>query len=55
MKVSDVKSNTYVYFHIERIDTGLQFSVGNHVRISKYRDIEDIQNITLKTALRKFL
>ena len=39
MKVSDVISNTYVYFHIERIDTGLQFSVGNHVRISKYRDI----------------
>ena len=39
MKISDVKSNTYINFNIERIDTGPQFSVGNHVRISKYRDI----------------
>ena len=39
MKVPDVKSNTYINFNIERIDKGPQFAVGNHVIISKYRNI----------------
>ena len=39
MKPVDVKDNTYIDFKKEVNDKDLKFKVGNHVRISKYKNI----------------
>ena len=39
MKPVDVKDNTYIGFEKEVNDTDLKFKVGDHVRISKYKNI----------------
>ena len=39
MKPVDVKDNTYIGFKREVIDKGFKFKVGDHVRISKYKNI----------------
>ena len=39
MKPTDVKSNTYIDFKKESNDKDPKFKVGNHVRISKYKNI----------------
>ena len=39
IKPVDVKDNTYFDFKKEINDKGPRFKVGNHVRISKYKDI----------------
>ena len=38
-KPIDVKGNTYIVFHKEVNDKGPKFKVGDHVRISKYKNI----------------
>ena len=38
MKPTDVKSNTYIDFNKENNKEGPKFKVGEHVRISKYRN-----------------
>ena len=39
MKPSDVKNNTYIDFKKVSNDKNLKFKVGDHVRISKYKNI----------------
>ena len=39
MKPMDVKDNTYIDFHKEVNDNDPKFKVGDHVRISKYKNI----------------
>ena len=39
MKPIDVKDNTYIDFGKEVNDNGPKFKVGDHVRISKYKNI----------------
>ena len=39
MKPTDVKDNTYIDFGKEVNDNDLEFKVGDHVRISKYKNI----------------
>ena len=39
MKPVDVKSNTYIDFDKEVIDKDAKFQVGDHVRISEYKNI----------------
>ena len=38
IKAVDVKNNTYINFKTEVNDKNPKFKVGNHVRISKYKD-----------------
>ena len=38
MKPIDVKLNTYINFDVENNDKAPKFEVGNHVRISKYKN-----------------
>ena len=38
MKPVDVKDNTYIYFEKEANDKDPKFKVGDHVRISKYKN-----------------
>ena len=39
MKPVDAEDNTYIAFKKEGNDKGLKFRVGNHVKISKYKNI----------------
>ena len=39
MKPDDVKNNTYIDYNREFNDKDPKFRVGNHVRISKYKNI----------------
>ena len=39
MKPVDVKNNTYIDFGKESNDKDLKFQVGDHVRVSKYKNI----------------
>ena len=39
MKPIDVKDNTYIDFGKEVNDKGSKFQIGDHVRISKYKNI----------------
>ena len=39
MKPVDVKSNTYIDFHEGNNDKDTKFEVGDHARISKYKNI----------------
>ena len=39
MKPVDVKDNTYIDFNKEVIDKDPKFNAGDHVRISKYKNI----------------
>ena len=39
MKSADVKDNTYIDFEKEVNDKNLKFKVGDHARISKYKNI----------------
>ena len=39
MKPNDVKSSNYIDFAIENKDKGLKYEVGNHLRISRYKNI----------------
>ena len=39
MKLVDVKDNTYIAFNKEVNDKDPKFNVGDHVRISKYKNI----------------
>ena len=53
MKPVDVKDNTYIDFKKEINDKDPKFKVGDHVRISKYKNVfaKDIH----QTGLKKFL
>ena len=42
MKLTDVKGNTYINNDKEVNDKDPQFKIGDHVRISKYKNIFDI-------------
>ena len=39
MKPDDIKSSTYIDFGIENNEKDSKFKVGDHVRISKYKNI----------------
>ena len=39
IKPIDVKTSTYINFEVENNDKDTKFKVGDHVRISKYRNI----------------
>ena len=39
MKPTDVKDNTYIAFDKEVNDRSPKFKVGDHIRISKYKNI----------------
>ena len=39
VKPVDVKSSTYIGFHVKNIKEDPKFEVGDHVRISKYKNI----------------
>ena len=39
MKLIDVKSSTYLDFGVKNNEKALKFQVGDHVRISKYKNI----------------
>ena len=53
MKPADVKDNTYIDFGKVVNDKDPKFNIGDHVRISKYKNIlvKDIHQIGLKTFL----
>ena len=51
--IKNVKGNTYINFKKEVNDKDLKFKVGDHVRISKYKNI--FAKDTHQTALKKFL
>ena len=53
MKSVDVKSSTYIDFDKENDKKDPKFEVGDHVRISKYKNIfpKDSTSIGLKTLL----
>ena len=52
MKPIDVKSNTCIDFRTKNNKGDPKCEVGDHMRISKYKNI--LQNVTLKIGLRKF-
>ena len=52
MKPVDVKSITYIDFHKENNKEGPKFKVGDHVRISKYKNI--LQKTLFQVDLKKF-
>ena len=39
MKLIDIKPSTYIDFQFESNDKDSKFKVGNHVRMSKFRNI----------------
>ena len=51
-KPIDVKNNTYIDFGKEVNDNDPKFKVGDHVRISKYKNI--LLRVILQTDLKKF-
>ena len=51
MKHVDVKSNTYFDFNKENIKEGPKFKVGNHVRISKCKNI--LQKVMFQIGLKR--
>ena len=53
MKSVDVKSSTYIDFDKLSNDRDPKFKVGDHVRISEYKNI--LANGTLQIGLKKFL
>ena len=53
MKDDDDKDNTYIDFNKDINDRDPKFKVGDHVRISKYKNI--LEKDILQFDLRKFL
>ena len=53
MKPIDIKGNTYIDFGKEVDDNDPRFQVGDHVRISKYKNI--LLRAILRIGLKKFL
>ena len=53
MKPVNVKSSTYIDFDIENNDKNPKFMVGDHVRISKYKNI--LQKFAFQNGLKKVL
>ena len=54
MNPVDVKSSTYIDFDVENIHRDPQYKVGDHVRISKYKNI--LQKVTtFQVGMKKFL
>ena len=53
MKPVNVKSSTYIDFNIENNDKNPKFMVGDHVRISKYKNI--LQKFAFQIGLKKVL
>ena len=53
MKPTDVKDNTYIYVGEEVNDNDPKFKVGDHVRISKFKNI--LLKVILQIGLKKFL
>ena len=53
MKPVDVKGKTYIDSSKEVNDKNPKFKVGNHIRISKYKNI--LLKDTLQTGRKKFL
>ena len=39
MKPTDVKSNSYAEYNVDSNDKNPKFKIGDHVRISKYKNI----------------
>ena len=54
MKPIDVKDNTYINIGKEVNDKDPKFKVGDHVRISKYKNIF-LQKAILQIGLKRFL
>ena len=52
IKPVDVNSSTYSDFNVEKNDKEPKFEVGDHVRISKYKNT--LQKISLPNCLKKF-
>ena len=55
MKPIDFKDNTYINFGKKVNDNDPKFKVGDHVRISKYKNIFAKDEIGLQIGLKKFL
>ena len=53
MKPIDLKDNTYINIGKEVNDRDLKFEVGDHVKISKYKNI--FAKVILQIGLKKFL
>ena len=49
----NIKSSTYIAFDVENNDKDLKFKIGDHVRISKYKNI--FAKVKLYIGLKKFL
>ena len=49
----NIKSSTYITFDVENNDKDLKFKIGDHVRISKYKNI--FAKVKLYIGLKKFL
>ena len=55
MKPNDVKDNTYIDFGKEVNDNDPKFKVGDHVRISKYKNILIQVNFWVKFILKEMM
>ena len=56
MKPVDVKLNAYVDFGVANNDKDPKFNFGDHVKISKYKDIfAFLQKVTLQIGLKQYL
>ena len=53
MKPIDVKNDTYINIDEELNDNDLKFKIGDHVRISKYKNI--LVKAILQIGLKNFL
>ena len=53
MKPGDVNSSSYIDFNKENNKEGPKIKVGNHVRISKYKNF--LQKAMLQVGLKTFL
>ena len=52
MKPIDVKSSKYIYFDKKNNKEDPKFKVGDHVRLSKYKNI--LQKVTFQIGQKKF-
>ena len=53
MSPIDVKSSTHIYFNTAKNDKNSKFKVGDHVRISKHKNI--LQKVALQIGQKKLL
>ena len=53
MNLVDVKSRIYIDFNVESNGKDSKFEVGDHGKISEYRNV--LQKVALQTGLKRFL